>query len=571
MPWIENTIFYTIYPLGFCGAPENNDGVTEYRLDKINDWLPHIKELGVKAIVFNPVFESSKHGYDTTDYYKIDCRLGDNQSFKKLCRTLHDNGIKVLLDGVFNHVGRDFAYFTDVRKNLQMSKYCGWFKNLNFNGNSPYNDRFTYEGWAGNYDLVKLNLQNSEVVEHLLGAVKMWINEFGIDGLRLDAADCIDESFFRQLRQTCDSIKDDFWLYGEIIHGDYRRWANPEMLDSVTNYECYKGLYSSHNDHNYFEIAHSLERQFGSSGMYKGLYTYNFVDNHDVNRIGSVVRDKQYLRNIHTLLFTMPGAPSIYYGSEWAIEGTRTNYSDRELRPCLDIMNIKNPDMVLLNHLIALGKIRNNLSALQNGSFENVLIKNEQLVIKRKNDEQTVYIALNLSSIEQWVEYKVDGCGVLTDVLNENTGFECSNIVKMPIPAFSSRILVLNDGSFRIDTDKAAADSFQSIPAVIGQDIEGHDKSAEDNSEHDNHGSECREKAKEDTLKIQPVRIGRYRHFKGNEYEVTGFARHSETLEDMVVYRALYGERGLWVRPYGMFSDIVEKDGKRQLRFTPID
>jgi len=565
MSWVENSIFYNIYPLGFCGAPENNNGVTEYRLDKINEWLPHIKELGVTAIVFNPVFESIKHGYDTTDYYRIDCRLGDNQSFKKICKTLHDNGIRVLLDGVFNHVGRKFAFFTDVRINLQRSKYCGWFKNLNFNGNSPYNDRFAYEGWAGNYDLVKLNLQNSEVVDHLLGAVKMWMEEFEIDGLRLDAADCIDESFFRQLRQFCKSKKSDFWLYGEIIHGDYRRWANPEMLDSVTNYECYKGLYSSHNDHNYFEIAHSLERQFGREGMYKDLCTYNFVDNHDVNRIGSVVKNRKYLNNIHTLLYTMPGAPSIYYGSEWAVEGMRTDYSDSKLRPCLDIMNIENPDMGLHNHLVMLGKIRNNLSALQNGSFENVLIKNEQLVIKRKNAEQTVYIALNLSSCEQWVEFNAEGCGVLTDVLNSNAGFECSNYVKLPIPAFCSRIMVQNDGSFHIETDKKTDIAAQGITNEKSPD------SSTAGNGHDNPGPYSSKNTKKDILEILPVRLGRYRHFKGNEYEVIGFAKHSETLEDMVVYRALYGERGLWVRPCCMFSEIVEKDGIRQLRFAPID
>ena len=444
MSWIEDAVFYNIYPLGFCGAGKNKDNSVAYQLDKIYEWLPHMKELGVTALVFNPVFESTSHGYDTKDYYTIDCRLGDNESFKKICRSLHENGIRVLLDGVFNHVGREFRAFADVRRNLQNSPYCSWFKNINFVGDSPYGDHFSYEGWAGNYDLVKLNLQNQSVVDHLLGAVQMWIEEFDIDGLRLDAADCIDDDFFRQLRGFCKSKKCDFWLYGEIIHGDYNRWANQEMLDSVTNYECYKGLYSSHNDHNYFEIAHSLERQFGKNGIYKDLYTYNFADNHDVNRIGSVVKDRDHLCNIHTLLYTMPGAPSIYYGSEWGIEGVRTKESDFDLRPCLDMDKLPNPDNVLYDHLKKLGRIRQELSALKNGSFENVVIKNEQLVIRRKNSEQTVYSVLNLSNEEQWIEFPVDGCGVLTDVLNGNTAFTCSNYVKLAVPPCSSRILVLS-------------------------------------------------------------------------------------------------------------------------------
>ena len=279
MSYIHESIIYNIYPLGYCGAPKENDRQQSYRLDKIYDSIDHFKRLGVNVMVFNPVFESSRHGYDTIDYRKIDCRLGDNASFKKICDTLRENGIRVILDGVFNHVGRDFFAFKDVQEKKWDSPYCGWFQNLHFNGSSPYGDPFWYEGWAGHYDLVKLNLGNEDVVQYLLGAVEYWIDEFGIDGLRLDAADVIDVNFFRRLKQLCKSKKPDFWLYGEITHGDYNRIANGDMLDSVTNYECYKGIYSSHNDHNYFEIAHSLGRQFQNGGIYQNIYTYNFVDN----------------------------------------------------------------------------------------------------------------------------------------------------------------------------------------------------------------------------------------------------------------------------------------------------
>ncbi len=312
MNWINDAVFYNIYPLGFCGAPRNNDGQLTYRLDKIYDFIDHFKEMGVNAIVFNPVFESSRHGYDTIDYFKIDCRLGDNESFKKICKTLHENGIRVLLDGVFNHVGRDFFAFKDIQQCGMSSIYCNWFHNIRFDRQSPKGDNFSYEGWAGHYDLVKLNLQNEIVTSHLLDAVKFWIDEFDIDGLRLDAADCVDLEFFKKLRQTCKERKPDFWLYGEITNGNYNLWANEQTLDSVTNYETYKALFSCHNDRNYFEFAHSMDRQQGDYGIYKNLYLYNFVDNHDVNRLASSLNDETLLKNTYTLLFTMPGAPSIY-------------------------------------------------------------------------------------------------------------------------------------------------------------------------------------------------------------------------------------------------------------------
>ena len=140
----------------------------------------------------------------------------------------------------------------------------------------------------------------------------MWVETFDIDGLRLDAADCIDKEFFKQLKVYTQGLKKDFWLMGEIIHGDYKMWANPDMMHSVTNYECWKGIYSSHNDKNYFEIAHSLRRQFAKGGIYENLRLYNFLDNHDVNRIASLLKNPADLENAYTMLFCMPGIPSVY-------------------------------------------------------------------------------------------------------------------------------------------------------------------------------------------------------------------------------------------------------------------
>ena len=543
MNWINDAVFYNIYPLGFCGAPKQNDGVLTYRLDKIYDFIEHFKELGVNAIVFNPVFESSRHGYDTIDYKKIDCRLGDNESFKKICDTLHENGIRVLLDGVFNHVGRDFFAFKDIQQNGMSSIYCNWFHNIRFDQRSPKGDNFSYECWAGHYDLVKLNLQNDAVTSHLLDAVKMWINEFKIDGLRLDAADCVDLEFFKKLRATCKAAKPDFWLYGEITSGEYNRWANDTTLDSVTNYEAYKALYSCHNDRNYFEFAHSMEREFGNYGIYKNLYLYNFVDNHDVNRIASSLKDKALLKNVHTMLFTMPGAPSIYYGSEFGIKGTRTAHCDYDLRPCINLGEIDNPNMELLNHIKKLSVIKHSLSALQNGNYKNENIQLEHLCYSMKNDEQSVFVLLNQSNEVRNIGFNTGFSGTLTDVLNDNKNYECNGYISIDVAPKSSMILVKNDGNLHIDFNE----TYDVKPVINNIN-----------------------KTEEEFIP-QEITLGKYRHFKGNEYEVVGFAKDSETTEKMVIYKALYGEQELWVRPYDMFREIIERDGKKLRRFEKID
>ena len=520
--WVNNAVFYHIYPLGFCGAPLLNTGSSPInRIEKVIEWIPHLKEMNINAVYFGPVFESTVHGYDTNDYRKIDRRLGDNESFKKVCYELHQNGIRVVLDGVFNHVGRDFAPFKDLQENYRQSKYTNWFNNINFDGSSPYGDPFSYEAWQGHYSLIKLNLKNQEVVDYLLQSVKMWIDEFEIDGLRLDAADCIDLDFFKQLHNFTKQIKSDFWLMGEIIHGDYRKWANPEMLDSVTNYECHKGIYSSHNDKNYFEIAHSLNRQFGTEALYKNLTLYSFVDNHDVNRIASMVKNPEHIYNIYTMLYAMPGVPSIYYGSEWGIQGTRDQSSDNALRPCLNLGSIENPNEKLLNHIKFLCAVRSELPALQYGEYEQVLVKNEQLVFKRSCSTQTVYIAFNLSDNNNTVLFKINGCA-LTDKLNNDNVYEANNgMIELNIPKYSSMILVE-----KMDTNQKPLVEKQGV--IIG---------------------------------------GKYRHFKGGEYVVLAVGRHSESLEDMVVYKEINGQENTWIRPLSMFIEDVDDFGNIKNRF----
>lgn len=227
---------------------------------------------------------------------KIDCRLGTNDDFKEVCENLHKNNIKVVLDGVFNHVGRGFWAFQDVLQNRENSRYRDWFF-IDFNGNSNYNDGLWYEGWEGNFDLVKINLRNEEVINHIFECIKLWIDEFDIDGLRLDVAYCLDKDFLKRLRSYTDGLKNDFLLLGELLHGDYNQFVNDDMLHSCTNYECYKGVYSSFNSMNMFEIVHSLLRQFGPEQwtLYRGKHLLSFVDNHDVSRIASILTNEKHI------------------------------------------------------------------------------------------------------------------------------------------------------------------------------------------------------------------------------------------------------------------------------------
>ena len=410
--WAYESVFYQIYPLGFCGAPFENDGVQTHKIKKVEEWIPHMKKLGINAIYFSPVFESDTHGYNTRDYKKIDVRIGTNQDFKEVCQRLHENGIRVVLDGVFNHVGRGFYQFQDVLKNREASPYLNWF-HINLGGNSNYNDGLWYEGWEGNYDLVKLNLQNGEVVHHILDAVQYWIDEFDIDGLRLDVAYCLDENFVRTLRSFTTEKKPDFFLLGEMLHGDYNRLMNDSMLHSVTNYECYKGLYSSFNCMNMFEIAHSLNRQFGPEQwcIYRGKHLMTFVDNHDVTRIASILTNKNHLPLAYGLLFGMPGIPCIYYGSEW---GTRADKSqgDPALRPCFE-----QPEWNELSEFISkLAEAKKNSEALNYGSFRSVLLTNRQCIFERASGHERVMVAINADGAPFTAHFDA-GCGMATDLI----------------------------------------------------------------------------------------------------------------------------------------------------------
>ncbi len=399
MAWYDEAVFYHIYPLGLTGAPKQNSyAQPEHRLNTLIPWISHIKEIGCNAIYIGPLFESVGHGYETTDYKKLDSRLGTNEDLTHFVSECHNQGILVILDGVFNHTGRDFFAFRDIQKNRENSPYKDWYCNVNFWGNNEYNDGFSYENWGGYNLLVKLNQHNPAVRDYICDVIRFWVHEFQIDGIRLDAADVLDFQYMQSIRQVANEVKPDFWLMGEVIHGDYTRWVNEGTLHSVTNYHLHKALYSGHNDHNYFEIAHTVKRLYSMGGNRPdGLKLYNFVDNHDVERIYTKLQNKAHFIPVHILLYTLPGIPSLYYGSEFGIEGRKERYSDDSLRPALSLENYTNAvkDNPFTRLIAALGRIRQTTPALSYGDYQELLLTNRQYAFSRNFNGTSVVVTVN--------------------------------------------------------------------------------------------------------------------------------------------------------------------------------
>ena len=396
MAWYDEAIFYHIYPLGLTGAPkENSYGEPEHRLNTLLPWISHIKAIGCNAIYIGPLFESVGHGYETTDYKKLDSRLGTNEDLTNFVAECHKQGIRVILDGVFNHTGRDFFAFQDIKRNRENSPYKDWYCNVNFWGNNSFNDGFSYENWGGFDLLAKLNQHNPAVKEYICDVIRFWVKEYDIYGLRLDAADVMDFEYMKALRGVANEVKQDFWLMGEVIHGNYSRWANEGTLHSVTNYMLHKALFSGHNDHNYFEVAHTI--QYVNNMIRNGLNLYTFVDNHDVERIYTKLNNKAHFVPVHVMLYTLPGIPSLYYGSEFGIEGRKERGSDESLRPALNYEDYKdainnNPCTQLI---AALGKVRQNTKALCYGEYKQLELQTSHFAYARILDGKSVIATVN--------------------------------------------------------------------------------------------------------------------------------------------------------------------------------
>lgn len=444
MAWYDEAVFYHIYPLGLTGAPRQNDyGEPVHRLNTLLPWIGHVKKLGFTAMYIGPLFQSVGHGYETTDYCLLDSRLGTNEDLTAFVEACHEAGLKVIFDGVFNHTGRDFFAFKDLQARRENSPYCDWYCNVNFWGNNEYNDGFSYANWGGYNLLVKLNQRNPDVRDYICDVIRFWVSEFDVDGIRLDAADVLDFEFMKALRRTADEVKPDFWLMGEVIHGDYSRWANENTLHSVTNYTLHKALYSGHNDHNYFEIAHTVQR---TNGMVPArIKLYNFVDNHDVERIHTKLMNKAHFLPVHILLYTLPGIPSVYYGSEFGIDGRKEHGSDDSLRPYIDLNEHLGDDRDNpCTRLIAdLGRIHREWKQdLVHGDFRQLCLTNQQYAYARGR----LIVAVNNSDGEAWINTEASApayIGLLSGRRVESGGGR----LNVCLPGCGGDIFAPDDGS----------------------------------------------------------------------------------------------------------------------------
>ena len=441
MSWYNEATFYHIYPLGLTGAPKENDyGTPVHRLNTLLPWIDHIREIGCTALYIGPLFESVGHGYETTDYKKLDSRLGTNEDLKNFVAACHEKEIKVIFDGVFNHTGRDFFAFKDIQQNREHSRYLNWYCNVNFGGNTEYNDGFSYENWGGYNLLVKLNQRNPEVQNYICDVIRFWVDEFDIDGIRLDCANILDFNFMKEMRTKTASMKPDFWLMGEVIHGDYSRWVNPEMLHSVTNYELHKSIYSGFNDHNFFEIAHNVRRLEAI-----GRQLYTFLDNHDEDRIASKLKVKEHLYPVYTCLMTLPGIPSIYYGGEWGTEGKRTSTCDDDLRPCIPAEKIPELNCELTDFISRLGKIHEENEELHTGKYQELLLTNRQYAYARWGNNSLIITALNNDDNEATLNIPVPiQAQTAVDLLNSDNE-TCENNV---LPVQNGRLEIKLKGNW---------------------------------------------------------------------------------------------------------------------------
>lgn len=495
MSWYNEAIFYHIYPLGLTGAPAQNDyGAPAHRLNTLLPWIDHIQKIGCTALYIGPLFESVGHGYETTDYKKLDSRLGTNEDLTNFVAACHEKGIRVIFDGVFNHTGRDFFAFKDIQANREHSRYVNWYCNVNFGGNTEYNDGFSYENWGGYNLLVKLNQRNPEVQNYICDVIRFWVSEFDIDGIRLDAADVLDFDFMRTLRHTADEVKKDFWLMGEVIHGDYSRWVNGGTLHSVTNYVLHKALYSGHNDHNYFEIAHTVKylQNMGD------LDLYNFVDNHDVERIYTKLSNKAHFAPVHVLLYTLPGIPSIYYGSEFGIEGKKEKFSDASLRPALNLEDYKNavtenPCTALI---AALGKICQATPGLSYGSYNELMLTNRQYAFARDLNNVRVIVTVNNDDNAAGMNLPVGNTAAYIGALSGKRAEVQEGRINVTIPANSGEIWIPEE-QMKGETPVPAAIPKSVKPDVVMTKEEVADIAAEDSKDPDLLKAETAEKSVE--------------------------------------------------------------------------
>lgn len=322
--WVEHAVWWQVYPLGFTGAYPSGDGGG---LAQITDWLDYAIELGTSGILLGPVFASETHGYDTVDHFRIDPRLGDDAAFDALIAAAHDRGLRVLLDGVFNHVGRGHAAFQAVLARGRDAPTARWFRP---DGPDDAGEP-RYETFEGHGALVALNHLEPAVADYVADVMTHWLRR-GADGWRLDAAYAVPTEFWAGVLPRVRAEFPDAYVVGEVIHGDYGDFVTRSTVDAVTQYELWKAVWSALNEGNFFELGWALDRH---NTFLDTFVPQTFVGNHDVTRLASRLTDERHLPHALALLLTVGGTPSIYSGDEQGFTGVKEDreHGDDAVRP----------------------------------------------------------------------------------------------------------------------------------------------------------------------------------------------------------------------------------------------
>jgi glycosidase len=371
--WVEHAIWWQVYPLGFVGAHPADAAPTadEHRLGRLVDWLDHAVRLGASGLALGPIFASHTHGYDTTDHFRIDPRLGDDADFDRLVAEAHGRGLRVLLDGVFNHVGPDFPH-------------TEWFR---LRGN-------TFDTFEGHGGLIALNHDNPAVADYTVEVMSHWLAR-GADGWRLDAAYTVPDGFWAAVLPRVRERFPQAWFVGEVIHGDYPAEVAAATFNSVTQYELWKAIWSSLNDANFHELDWALQRHNKFLDTFAPL---TFIGNHDVTRIASQIADPRHLEHALVLLMTVGGTPSIYAGDEWGWLGVKEERfgGDDAVRPEFPWSpNEPDNDITRLHqHLIG---VRRRHPWLHAARSRTITLDNRQYVYRAEAHGQRLLVALNIS------------------------------------------------------------------------------------------------------------------------------------------------------------------------------
>jgi cyclomaltodextrinase len=393
--WVEHAVWWNVFPMGFLGAERERlapEADVRHRLPRLETWLDYLVGLGASGLLLGPVFESSTHGYDTVDHLAIDRRLGDAADFDSLVAAAHERGVRVLLDGVFNHVGRDFPQFQEALRDGPGSAAAQWF-HLRWTGGAEPD----YDDFEGHSQLVTLNHSSAAVVDHVVEVMCHWLDR-GADGWRLDAAYAVPPEFWATVLPRVRERHPDAYLVGEVLHGDYADYVRASGLDSVTQYELWKSIWSSLNDRNFHELAWTLSRH---DEMLETFVPLTFVGNHDVTRIASRIEDPSHLAHALVVLLTVAGTPCVYYGDEQGFHGVKEERigGDDAVRPGFpddpgDLSPLGRPVLDLHRRLIAL---RRRQPWLHRARVTVRQVTNDHLVLVMRSGDHAITVALNVS------------------------------------------------------------------------------------------------------------------------------------------------------------------------------